>query len=84
MQFLKPPHIRFSTQRLTLAHPSLVAFCNWHPQPSPHPQSGNFFILILHPRLHSWKDAPLSFDIVDLIEGNPQPKFILGFRILIE
>ncbi|CBI15966.3 unnamed protein product, partial [Vitis vinifera] len=25
--------------------------------------------IALHPRLYNWKDAPLSFDIVDLIEG---------------
>ena len=27
--------------------------------------------ITLHPRLHTRKDAPLSFDIVDRIEGNP-------------
>ena len=40
--------------------------------------------IALHPRLHNWKDVSLSIDIVDLIEGNPQPKFILDFRILIK
>ncbi|WJZ99644.1 hypothetical protein VitviT2T_018069 [Vitis vinifera] len=40
--------------------------------------------IALHPRLHSWKDAPLSFDIVDLIEGFLSsrvvgPKIIFGF-----
>ena len=65
-------------------HPSLVALCNPDPQPSPHPKaiiSSFSSSIALLPGLQSWKEAPLSFSIIDLIEGN-WPKFILvlGFQ----